>query len=667
MKNYTRSGLITAALIAAVFFFVSCENLSVLMAQLDDDVKLANGRYLQIESTLPTQFLTVNPSVTLLIKFDRPVNPDLVGDWIKVFVEDSLLEIKEFGTSELPDTSLDFSYSDISNTLLITSTPYLTSGVKINLTLIAGLPAVDGSILRESQTLTFFTGNMPAGDIDVYDGPDLDTFINPSVKANALAGYTNASGDIELAIETTKVVTHYYVSASYDPLVDNSDPILMTDDPISDSWPVSASRSFDMELTSGITSGDGEKNIYIRFYDDEEEVFSPVVKATTILDTTDPTVSPYFHGSNYTNKSVTVRSGASDLNGIQPGLYSWTSTISPSGKTVDFGSPNSSSTTVVILDGKDLAQVEETFTLEVEAYDSAGNMNTGTVSKKLEWDYFVAEPVVETEPDLESKPDDFLETFLGMSVDPSLHLISEESLGDIGALEFRWTLDELNGFGEKNVPYDDLDHFIFKLNDYINPEKLSDFTESGGEWQSVPLQAFKLYPNVEELYPGYYEYNVKLIDKLGNASAAAKNHISFVSNRFVSVLDDARNGDDRGIWPVPRMRGVNRYPSFSWPVLPSKILDEIKLNYDENYLYFKLFVGEKNTTEVVVPGINRPYWFHSGPGVLPDLGAGKEIAWWYEIWFNKDGISDPKDHERVFSSVDEALYGDTFLFVTGEL
>ncbi|MCK5251126.1 MAG: hypothetical protein KAJ98_14235, partial [Spirochaetaceae bacterium] len=559
------------------------------MDHLDDEVKLANDRYLEVESTLPTQFLTVNPSIPVLIKFDRAVNPDKVGDWIKIYIEDSLAETKEFGSVDIPESSIEYTYSEISNTLIITPYPFLTGGAKVSVNLVAGLPAIDGSLLRDSQTLTFFTGNLPAGSMEIKDGPDVD--------ANALLGYTNASGSIDVSVATTKEVTHYYISTIHDPEGGNPDLTLTTVDPNVASappWISSPSRTFD--TTSSISAGEGEKSIYIRFYDDNEEAFSPVIEATTILDMVDPSVSPYFTGSNPTPKTTTVRAGASDVNGVQKDAYQWTNlTTPPGGVTVNFGSPLNELTSVYVLQSGKLANIEEIFTLQAYAIDSAGNTNTGTTD--LRWDRFVAAPTVVVEG-------------IGnhiLIVDPidknypvviGDHLIYEE---DPGRLYLQWVL------GKTDVPNEDLAIYFIGINDYKFPEYLRDIElNKTGQWQSSILQAFKFYPLKGDLLPGYYEYEIILHDKFENVSQGGTNFITYISPMFLELAVSQRT------WPN-RVDNVNRYPSFSWP--PDS--ESLVLNEPETY-YYSLFVGEKDTVEVSLTDPAKSYWHHTGPTALPD-------------------------------------------------
>jgi uncharacterized lipoprotein NlpE involved in copper resistance len=65
--------------VVLVLLLASCEDLSVLAAQLDDEVKLANDRYVEVEDVSPRQnSVFVNPGQDIKVTFDRDVDPAAV-------------------------------------------------------------------------------------------------------------------------------------------------------------------------------------------------------------------------------------------------------------------------------------------------------------------------------------------------------------------------------------------------------------------------------------------------------------------------------------------------------------------------------------------------------------------------------------------------------------
>ena len=265
-------------------------------------------------------------------------------------------------------------FFDDTDTLSIKTTPFLTGGAKIIVTLIAGLPGADGSVLRNTQSWSFYTGKLPAGTMEIVDGDPPYT--------DAADGFMNTVGNAGVSVSTSKEVTHYYISPTQDATLttENSTTAFTTWEAI-DGDPAYADLSFTINTTGGddvgldvsspistaISGPDGSKTLYVRFYDDVEETFSPIIEATTILDTTPPTVSPYFAGSAYTPKDVTVRAGASDTNGIPVGNYQWETTTTLLGsEIVTFGSPISSSSSVYVMNpDKSPAQIEYEYNLQV--------------------------------------------------------------------------------------------------------------------------------------------------------------------------------------------------------------------------------------------------------------------------------------------------------------
>ena len=365
MKNFKEGGLIVAALIVilAVFSMTSCQDLGVLMSQLDDEVKLANDRYLKVEQTFPEQNdNNLSPRMEILVNFDRDVDPEIIGKYIKIEQRGISGIVSEFG--DKAEEEISISFNPVDKTLILSPEPFLNGGDKIIISLLPGAPAIDGSVLRDLFAWSFYTVKMPVGVLDIADGSD--------VTVNTLAGYTNDPTP-ELSIVYSNSGEYFLTDLSA-----TADSV-QSDDSV---WELTSVKSggetvnpVDFPFNWG---GDafGSKTIYAVFKDPNSGTISLAESDTVYFDENPPTsVNGGANVTSFTNQSVTRTVTYSETgSGFQKAL--WTSA---DGATF---SPSDGVTTVI---RGPSGQHLDNMPIVVRVYDNAGNLSTSD-TVNIDWD-----------------------------------------------------------------------------------------------------------------------------------------------------------------------------------------------------------------------------------------------------------------------------------------
>ncbi|MCK5735823.1 MAG: hypothetical protein KAH21_05060, partial [Spirochaetaceae bacterium] len=170
MKKTNRTiKLIVAGVL--VWLFASCQDLSVFVDHLDDEVKLANDRYLEVEETFPEQNdQNLSPQIDLLVLLDREVDPESLRKYIQVDQRDSDGTVTAFGNSTAISETMDLEFSKADRTLRIIPHPFWAGGQKITVSLLPGATARDGSVLRDLFSWSFYTVKVPNGVVEIADG-----------------------------------------------------------------------------------------------------------------------------------------------------------------------------------------------------------------------------------------------------------------------------------------------------------------------------------------------------------------------------------------------------------------------------------------------------------------------------------------------------------------
>ncbi|MDF1566574.1 MAG: Ig-like domain-containing protein [Spirochaetaceae bacterium] len=348
--------------VVSVLLLAGCEDLSVLAAQLDDEVKLANDRYLEVEDVSPRQnSVFVNPGQDINVTFDRDVDPDAV---IKA------LTVVDSQGNTFPLTVEDLEFDNATGTLTIKPDPYLEDERQYTITLTTNLVAEDISPLRDEYAWSFSTGTYPKGTFVIRDDVS-STGTNP--------GFTTS---LNLPLQITKsAITSFHVSdqmptASTSTQKDNLtwlDQGLIVD--ISGLTGV-PSNGYVFDLTG---NSQGWQYIYMMFRDATN--YSPIEVGKTFLDTIDPSVNA---GGNFgpVNSSFS-RTGTAADNGS--GLDGDTIQWSASSGSVAIGSPSMAASTF-----SGPASTDTVYTITMSVNDKAGN--TGSDSFQLDWDTLAPSP-----------------------------------------------------------------------------------------------------------------------------------------------------------------------------------------------------------------------------------------------------------------------------------
>ena len=181
--------LITASLLSA------CGELAVFVDDLDDQVKTANDRYLEIASVYPEQnSWFVNPGQDIQITFDRDVD-----------VEEALEHIRIVDSQNIPWELAedDIEFSETTHTLTLKPYPYLDDSRQYTISVDSALTARDGTVLRTPYAWSFSTGTYPKGYFLLHD---------EVTSTGTMPGYSTSTV-VPLEIVTSNAVD-YFISTS---------------------------------------------------------------------------------------------------------------------------------------------------------------------------------------------------------------------------------------------------------------------------------------------------------------------------------------------------------------------------------------------------------------------------------------------------------------------
>jgi hypothetical protein len=319
-----------AALAGAVAILVlsTCSNGVDFRAEVVDEVMKANDLYLEVvEVTPPKNQTSVNTWGSLLVEFDREIDPDTVSD--------STITI----TPDVGWTS-DFEPS----TRILSITPdYLESATGYTVSVTEGVMGVDGSSLRDPYAWSFTTKAGPGGTI-VISGPGAPD-----------AEYTNTV-NVTYTINANILTTAYRLTT-----IDPPDFPAAPD--------TTGYVSLATPATLDLPSGDGLKKVYIQFMSDADNMTPPAAIYDTItLDTTVPTATSISiaGGAAYTTStSVSLSIDASDSSGLYQMQFS-----------NDLGAWSTYETFNAARSGWSLVNTQGSRSVRVRVKDNAGNEST---------------------------------------------------------------------------------------------------------------------------------------------------------------------------------------------------------------------------------------------------------------------------------------------------
>jgi len=280
--------LIAFWVLLASALLLTCANPINLLDTLETEVKIANKKFLVVNSVTPAlNAADVNPGLAMTIVFDRELDESTISDGILSFLPSTGI------------TSYEYTYTAATRTLSINADPYLLDDTPYTVTLTRQLEGLDGSELQNEYVWGFTTGTYPAG--------------NVHINSNALA--TNSTSATLNMVYNSAVDEFRYSFVSENDLLTN--PAINWEIKTS-SWPTT------------LPGTDGVKTVWIQFKDTDPnpDVLSIVQADEIFYDTNPPVVNSFRINSNaaYTNTtSVTLNNNVSDLTPLEMRFQNGTS------------------------------------------------------------------------------------------------------------------------------------------------------------------------------------------------------------------------------------------------------------------------------------------------------------------------------------------------------
>jgi len=348
---------ITGSIVAGILVLssVSCQDLSIFVDHLDDEVKLANDRYLEVEETFPEQNdQNLSPQIDLLVLLDREINPEALRDFILIEQRDIDGTVTEFGESSVLTETMNLEFSKADRTLRIIPHPFWAGGQKITVSLLPGAMAIDGSVLRDIFSWSFYTVKVPNGVIEIADG------------ANAQPGYTNtATPDVDLFFSNSG---EYVISSDLSAL----ETAIFIDD--NAPWVKTSVKTGEVTVASPVLAEGNNKYVYAYFKDPSTNTISSDYSDSIYVDLHNPTVDA---GASPGIPINTVFSRTGTASDGESGIYSYQWASSPAG--LSFGSPIAAGTTI-----SGPSSTDEDYTVTFKVTDKSGRSTTD--SFVLDWD-----------------------------------------------------------------------------------------------------------------------------------------------------------------------------------------------------------------------------------------------------------------------------------------
>jgi hypothetical protein len=345
--------LLTRCCITALFVtaLMSCQDLTGFIDHLDDEVMLANDRYLEVVETFPEQNdQNLSPKIDLLVVLDRDVDPTKVLDYIHIEQRNIDGTTSVFGGSTEVTETLTLSFSPSDKTLTISPHPFWAGGNKITVSLLQGARATDGSLLRWPFSWSFFTVKIPVGVVEITDG------------VGAQPGYTNVDKPpVKIFFSNAG---EYYLSSDL-AIIKAAKFDLMA-------WVTTPGKTGEVTVPSPIL-GAGDQNVYVYFKDPSTNTISDYLSDSIFVDLIDPSVE-VGASAGPTNSSFSRDATASDG---QSGIFSHQWSSSPAG--VTFGTATSPGTTIT-----GPSNTDQMYTVSLNVTDKAGRSTTDSFS--LDWD-----------------------------------------------------------------------------------------------------------------------------------------------------------------------------------------------------------------------------------------------------------------------------------------
>jgi hypothetical protein len=274
-RRVIRRLLSSAGLALAAALMLTCSNPISFKDAVETEVKIANNKFLIVQSVTPALNATdVNPGLSLTIVFDRELDESTIADGILALSPAA--------------SEYDYTYTAATKTLAIHALPYLADATAYTASLTKNLRGADGSELQNEYVWGFTTGTYPAGSVHINND--------------------------DLATNIAGITMHF----DWNPVVDKYRYSLVSEaDLAGKSW--LSLPAVDVDDT--LSGPDGAKTVWVQYRDDGPPAAESLVQADEIFyDTTPPAVN-YVRinkDSVYTTStSVTLYNSVSDLTPMQ--------------------------------------------------------------------------------------------------------------------------------------------------------------------------------------------------------------------------------------------------------------------------------------------------------------------------------------------------------------
>jgi hypothetical protein len=342
---------IRAALLAAIgaagLLLAACSNVN-LVQLLTTEVMRATNKFLVVNAVGPTAPTNVNPGAPIVIEFDRPLSTTSV-DSTSIVIAPSDLFVPTF------------MLSNGNKTLSVEADPYLKDNTTYEVRLTLALRAEDGSTLEQERTWSFGTGVYPAGSLKVTDGGGTEVTYTRFLQPHFTITYKAICDKYRVSTDPAAFGSFTDPDAGWRPLSGPSP------------WTFPSS---DLESpTFSLSSGDGQKTVYIQFLRTVTGDRSLVRSDVVVLDQTlpgVPAISPstiYINGYSPTGTTATVT--VTDASGISSYNWSYSAPVTVSSTTVSNPTIGAG-----VADGGP-------YSLSLTVTDGAGNISASSASASV--------------------------------------------------------------------------------------------------------------------------------------------------------------------------------------------------------------------------------------------------------------------------------------------
>lgn len=339
---------------------LTCENGINFIEEIETEVKIANNKFLIINSSSPEQNAKqINPSITVEIELDRAVNMNTVNT-NSILITGGSNPYEEFTAA----------YNASTKILSITPTDILDASTEYTVTINENLKGTDGSVLLDNYIFAFTTGDLPAGDVWINDSDP-----NNRIKNTASREFTD-DPDIYFYMTYNAYTTQFRWSTSQFGTY-TSWQAIGSSEAYSIPWSDANDDGYYeiwVEFGDGDTIGNPDNTSELRY----DGVYLDITPGTVDITSSFSTV---LADSNNTLNLYANNTGAES--GIQS--YAWSSSAAAGGNaTAQFGNSAAEDTTVTVTGQNTSTYGTTSIDLTLTATDRLGRTFDDTVTVNLD-------------------------------------------------------------------------------------------------------------------------------------------------------------------------------------------------------------------------------------------------------------------------------------------